>query len=68
MRLSARNVLKGKVVEVEQGSVNAVVKVDIGGPIVSSMVTLDALKDLGLSVGSEAYLVIKASNVILGVD
>ncbi|PKQ37582.1 MAG: molybdenum-pterin-binding protein [Actinobacteria bacterium HGW-Actinobacteria-1] len=68
MRLSARNVLKGKVVEIEQGSVNAVVKVDIGGPVVSSMVTLDALKDLGLAVGSEAYLVVKASNVILGVD
>ena len=68
MRLSARNVMKGKVVEIELGSVNAVVKIDVGGPVMSSMITLDALKDLGLSVGSDAYAVVKSSNVILAVD
>jgi molybdopterin-binding protein len=68
MRLSARNVMKGKVVEIELGSVNAVVKIDVGGPVLSSVITLDALKDLGLSVGSDAYAVVKSSNVILAVD
>ena len=60
--------MKGKVVEIELGSVNAVVKIDVGGPVMSSMITLDALKDLGLSVGSDAYAVVKSSNVILAVD
>ncbi|MCE5192138.1 MAG: TOBE domain-containing protein [Actinomycetia bacterium] len=68
MKLSARNVWKGKVVEIELGSVNAVVKVDVGGIIVSSMITLDAVKDLGISVGSAVYTVVKSSSVILGVD
>jgi molybdopterin-binding protein len=69
MKLSARNVLSGKVVEVERGSVNAVVKVDIGGGrIISSMITLDALKDLGVSEGSDVFAIIKSSNVIIGVE
>ena len=69
MKLSARNVLSGKVSEIERGSVNAVVKVDIGGGrIISSMITLDALKDLGVSEGSDVLAIIKSSNVILGVE
>jgi molybdopterin-binding protein len=69
MKLSARNVLSGKVVEIERGSVNAVVKVDIGGgKVISSMITLDALKDLGVSEGSDVFAIIKSSNVIIGVE
>ncbi len=68
MRLSARNVWKGTVVDIEKGAVNAVVKVDIGGPVMSSVITLDALTDLGISVGSDVYTVVKSSNVILGVE
>jgi molybdopterin-binding protein len=67
MKLSARNMLKGTVAEVERGSVNVVVKVDIGGgQMLSSMITMDAAKDLGLKVGDEVYAIIKSSNVILG--
>lgn len=67
MKLSARNVLKGTVTEVEDGTVNAVVKVDIGGgQMISSMITLDALKDMELKVGDEVYAIIKSSNVLLG--
>lgn len=67
MKLSARNVLKGTIKEIEDGTVNAVVKVDIGGgQMVSSMITLDALKDMGLKVGDEVYAIIKSSNVMLG--
>jgi molybdopterin-binding protein len=67
MKLSARNMLKGTVVEIESGAVNCVVKVDLGGGrIISSMITMDACADLELKVGSEVYAIIKSSNVILG--
>jgi molybdopterin-binding protein len=69
MKLSARNVLSGKVTEIERGTVNAVVKVDIGGgKIISSMITLDALTDLGVAVGSDVFAIIKSSNVIIGTE
>ena len=66
MKLSARNMLNGTVTEVESGTVNCVVKVDIGGQVISSMITMDACKDMDLKVGSEVYAIIKSSNVILG--
>ena len=69
MKLSARNVLKGKVVDVDRGQVTAIVRVDIGGGnIVTSSVTLAAVKDLGLKKGSQVSAIIKASEVLLGVD
>jgi molybdopterin-binding protein len=67
MKLSARNVLKGTVREIERGTVNAVIKVDIGADQhISSMITMDALNELGLSEGAEVYAIIKSSNVMLG--
>ncbi|MDO8964567.1 MAG: TOBE domain-containing protein [Coriobacteriia bacterium] len=67
MKLSARNMLKGKVAEIEVGTVNVVVKVDLGGgQMLSSMITLDACKDMDLKVGDEVYAIVKSSNVILG--
>ena len=67
MKLSARNMLKGTVAEIESGAVNCVVKVDLGGSqMISSMITMDAVKDMDLKVGSEVYAIIKSSNVILG--
>jgi molybdopterin-binding protein len=67
MKLSARNVLKGTVKEIETGTVNCVVKVDIGGgQLISSMITMDACNDMGLTVGTEVAAIIKSSNVILG--
>ncbi|MBQ2205052.1 MAG: TOBE domain-containing protein [Lachnospiraceae bacterium] len=69
MKLSARNQFKGKVVEVQEGAVNGVVKIDIGGGnIVSSVITNSSIKELGLAVGKEAYAVVKASNVMIAVD
>jgi len=69
MKLSARNVLKGKVVDIDRGKVTAIVRVDIGGgTIITSSVTLAAVKDLGLKKGSEVAAIIKASEVILGVE
>ncbi len=69
MKISARNTLKGKVVEVVEGAVNGIVKIDIGnGNIITSSITNNAIKELGLEVGKEAYAVIKASNVMVAVD
>ena len=69
MKLSARNQLKGTVVEIQQGAVNGIVKIDLGGGIViSSVITMSSIIELGLEVGSTAYAVIKASNVMVGVD
>lgn len=69
MRLSARNIIKGKVVAIRKGAVAAQVKVDIGGGnVITSTVTVDAVEDLKLVVGSEVSAIIKASEVILGVE
>ena len=68
MRLSARNQLKGKVVEVVKGQTTAHVRIDIGGGvIVTASVTNDAVDDLGLKAGQDAIAVIKASDVMVGV-
>lgn len=69
MKLSARNQIKGTVVEVIDGAVNGIVIIDIGGGNkISSSITMNAIKELGLEVGKEAYAVIKASNVMIGID
>jgi molybdopterin-binding protein len=69
MKLSARNRLKGVVVGVERGAVNSAVRIDVGGSaIVTAMITNAAVADLGIVEGGEAYAVIKASDVMVGVD
>ena len=68
MKVSARNRLKGKIVEVQKGAVNAVVKLDIGGGnTITASISLDAVDDLGLEKGKEAYAIIKASSVMVGI-
>ena len=68
MKTSARNNLKGTVVEVKAGDVNAQVKVDIGGGnVVTSVITMDSVRDLGIKEGGDAFVIIKASSVMLGV-
>ena len=69
MKLSARNQLKGTVVDIQEGAVNGIVKLDIGGGnVISSTISMAAIKELGLKVGGEAYAVIKATSVMIGVD
>jgi len=69
MRISARNVLKGKVGGVEKGQTTAHVRIDIGGgKIVTSSITNQAVDELGLKSGQDAYAVIKASDVMVAVD
>ena len=69
MKISARNVLKGKIVDVQKGATTAHVKIDIGGGIViTSSITNAAVDELKLAVGKDAYAVVKASDVMVGVD
>ncbi len=69
MKISARNQLKGTIKEIEEGAVNAVVKMDIGGGnIISATISMDAVKSLGLTVGKQAYAVIKSTSVMVGVE
>jgi molybdopterin-binding protein len=69
MKLSARNVLKGKVLEIKRGQTTAHVKLDVGGGIViTASITMESVDDLKLKQGDAAYAVIKASDVILGID
>jgi molybdopterin-binding protein len=68
MHVSARNVLKGRVKKINVGSVNTEVIIDVGGAEIVSIITKSSAEELKLEVGGEAYAVIKASNVMLGVD
>jgi molybdopterin-binding protein len=69
MKISARNVLKGKIVDVTKGTTTARVKIDVGGGIiVTSSITNAAADDLKLAAGKQAYAVIKASDVMVGID
>jgi molybdopterin-binding protein len=69
MQLSARNILKGKVVKVIKGAVNAEVTLELpGGTQLVSIITNASVDSLGLNEGTEAYAVIKASNIMVGVD
>ena len=69
MKLSARNVLKGTVRAVEIGAVNAEVAVEIApGLEVTSIITKKSCETLGLEVGKEAHVIIKASNVMIGTE
>ena len=69
MKISARNVLKGKVKKIVHGSVNSEVTVELQGGIeIVSMITKTSAERLGLSEGQEAHVVIKASNVMIATE
>ena len=69
MKLSARNVIKGQVVKIVPGSINTEVTLNVAdGFEIVSIISKSSAEGLGLKEGTEAYAVIKASNVILGVD
>jgi molybdopterin-binding protein len=69
MKISARNVLKGKVVQVTPGAVNAEVIIELaGGTQLTSIITKESAEKLGLVRGKEVYAVVKASNVMVAID
>lgn len=66
MKVSARNQLEGKILSIEEGAVNAKVNVDLGdGKVITSIVSLEAVKELELEIGSSVTTLIKASSVLL---
>lgn len=67
MKISARNRLKGKVVEVKKGATTAHVRIDVNGTIVTASITNEAVDELGLRAGQEAYAIVKASDVMVGI-
>jgi len=68
MKLSARNQLKGIIKTVTKGQTTAHVEIDVGGAILTASITNEAVDALGLKVGQAAYAVVKASDVMIGVD
>jgi molybdopterin-binding protein len=69
MKMSTRNIIKGKVVDLKEGMVMAKVKADIGGgQMMTAIVTVEALKELNVQMGDDIKLLIKATSVMLGKD
>jgi molybdopterin-binding protein len=69
MRISARNQIKGTVVEVKKGATTSRVRVDIGqGQIITSAITNEAVDDLGIKAKGHVTVVVKASDVMIAVD
>jgi molybdopterin-binding protein len=68
MKISARNILKGKIVDVTKGATTAHVKIEVGGIIVTSSITNTSVDDLKLAAGKQADAAIKASDVMIGFD
>lgn len=66
MKLSARNQLPGTIVSITPGAVNGTVKVDIGGHLVTSSITNEAIAELALLVGDTVTVIVKASDVLIG--
>jgi molybdopterin-binding protein len=66
MKLSARNVLNGKVTEVTRGATTSHVKINIGGGVITASITNEAVDELALKAGDSAAAIIKASDVIVG--
>jgi len=69
MKLSARNKLRGKILDVKKGATTAHVRLEIApGQVVTASITNEAVEDLGLKAGGAAIAIVKASDVMIAVD
>ena len=69
MKISARNQFKETILSIEEGAVNGIVRLDIGGGnVVTSTISMASIRELGLKVGGTAYAVVKATSVMVAVD
>ena len=68
MKISARNQIPGTIVDVHKGATTAHVLIDVGGATVTASITNEAVDQLKLIKGQKAYAVIKASDVMVGID
>ncbi len=66
MKISARNILKGKIVRIEEGVTTAVVKIEVAsGVVITSIISKESVKDLKLKAGDQAFAVIKSTEVMI---
>jgi molybdopterin-binding protein len=68
LKISARNQLKGTIVDVVKGATTSHVRIDIGGAMITASITNEAVDELSLKKGQPAYAVIKASDVMIAID
>jgi len=68
MKISARNQLQGTIVEVQKGATTAHVLIEVGGAVLTASITNESVDNLKLVKGQKAYAVIKASDVMVGID
>ena len=68
MKLSARNILKGTIERIEEGTVNGIVHLDVKKEKISATISMNAIRELGLAEGKEAYAVIKATEVMVSTE
>lgn len=67
MKISARNRLQGKIIDVKKGATTAHIRIDVGGQIVTAAIANESAEKLGLAAGQAAYAVVKASDVMVGI-
>jgi molybdopterin-binding protein len=68
MRLSARNQLRGVIKEIAKGATTSHVEIEVAGAIITASITNESVDQLNLAKGQKAYAVIKASDVMIGID
>ena len=69
MKIGTNNLIKGKVIELKEGSEMGIITIDIGGGNkISSVTTMESINQLGLKIGSEAYAMFKATSVLVAVE
>jgi molybdopterin-binding protein len=68
MKISARNVLGGTILSITKGATTSHVTLDIGGTTVTASITNESVEELALTPGQPAYAVVKASDVMIGID
>ena len=68
MKISARNALAGKVIEIKKGATTAHVVIDVGGSHITASITNESVDELGLKVGEQVHAIIKSSDVMVAVS
>ena len=68
MKISARNQIKGTIINVTEGAVNGIVAIDLGGQTMKASITMESIRELGLAEGIEALAIVKATDVMVGVE
>lgn len=68
MKISARNILKGTIIDIAKGATTSHVRLSVNGAVVTAAITNESVDELRLAKGQDAYAVIKASDVMVAID